>query len=345
MNYIKLSKSIELVDQMPESVSSEEWSGMMEAWSGLFKLPQLVAKFTGKLDNAWTRSIFPLLYRYVVRDFESLFEEERSVELHLPHFSPPPFKPKNVVLVGVEKSREIRQSIHKMRSMYKSVNVDQQFSLGECALPFFCCIEMGDRGSEYQATNELAMVMKAALECQLKFFQSKSAPKKRIVVVGVVSVGHMITGYIMRKRHTSEDKSASVFVMQPLDSFNLGIYDDLLRLAKFLSSVRLFGEDVVNESKIRFKSLASSSQKSEGKEKDIGKQPQTKPSVPQQEDKKHSPSTGQKRKVPDQREDKNQKNASKKPKRESPTQKPAKVTQDDQADSDLDAASDDENKE
>jgi hypothetical protein len=257
-NYIKLSKSSEILEKQTDEVSNDDWSSFVEQWSSLFKIPQMISRLSGKSDNAWMRTVFSRMYKFLLKDFDSQLEECRGIDVtFLNTNGSSTMKLHNVFVVGLEKNREVRQSLGKLRHIFKSNQVDQQFCMGELMLPFFLSREMSDRGSQFQAENELALAMKACLSCHQKFFVSKSAPKKRIAVIGITCVGSIVTGFIMRKKTVMDPDEVSLYAMQPIDSFNLMVYEDLMRLSKFLASTRSLGEELAQDARVRLKQIIS----------------------------------------------------------------------------------------
>ena len=177
-------------------------------------------------------------------------QQQQQMTMHIP----------NMMTIGVQKTREIRQCLSKLKQLQKNPTIDQKLSLGESFVPFFCSKEMSDRGSQFQAENELALAMKSCLDCQYKCLGSQAKAKRRIVV-GMTCVGAIVTGYIMRRKQLSqkahENDDAIVSCMQPIDSFNLCLFDDLMRLAKFLASTKCYGDELVQDVRLRLKQLVS----------------------------------------------------------------------------------------
>src|SRR5690606_9553645 len=100
---------------------------------------------------------------------------------------------------------------------------------------------------------------KTFLDCRIGFFQEAKQSKQ--FVVGLTCVGALATAYLMRK--IVSDQEETHYVMQPLNTFNLGVYDDLFRLAKFLTAVRGIGEDVVKNVNEKLRILAESGEESD----------------------------------------------------------------------------------
>jgi hypothetical protein len=262
--FLKQSKSNEAIDK-PEDISSEEWENFVECWSSLFKIPHCVSKVYGKQDYKWRSSIFSRMYRFLLKEFDEYFEDNRGIEIDMmrdEHGSCNIFLP-DVIVVGFQRTKEIRRHFSKLKAYYKNSALEHAFNLGDVLCPFFCSKELGDNGTQFQAENELAIALKACLNCLCKFLGSNFKAKRR-VVIGFACVGSMATGYVMRKRDIENHLSEPEFVLQPVDSFNLSILEDLMRLAKFLAAAREMGQDLAREIVERLKRLVASKDERNG---------------------------------------------------------------------------------
>ncbi|KAG2382659.1 hypothetical protein C9374_005239 [Naegleria lovaniensis] len=301
-NFIKMSKSISILDKANEEVGvgKNEFAYLSELWNQMFKLPQTMLKYSGKHESFW-RGIFSTLYRFITRDYEQVFDENRDFQwLHEWNHDKPvgdlltsssslgdnvsKIKLDSSFFIGFNHQRntEIRELTRRIMlpisetssrlstspqtsSVVSSSSPKQQKQqfleqafLSGTLLPFFASCESNDiTGNQYQAENELSLMLQKFIETQYSFFQNLGSKTKKRHVTGVTCVGPIVTCFVMRRYHTvvdcfesntSSKKSGNtsniepIYVMQPLDTFNLANYDDLLRCAKYFTGVRKLGE-------------------------------------------------------------------------------------------------------
>ena len=278
-NFIRISKSISVIDKPNEEmhIGKNEYGYLCDLWGQMFKLPQTMMKYSGKHDSFWRGSVFSTLYRFITRDFESVLDENRDLTIpSTDHYSKIKIDGSFFIGINQQRNKEIRELIRRMQQLYptspkvpqaqqQQLQLDQHIINGTL-LPFFCSREMNDTdGNQYQAENELALVLKTFLENQYNFFQNQqfaSAKNRKRFVTGVTCVGPLVTCFIMRRYHTlpenfnmetneatTNNQVEPVYVMQSMDTFNLMNYDDLLRCAKYLSGVRKIGDMVYNDAR------------------------------------------------------------------------------------------------
>nr|CAG4716311.1 unnamed protein product [Naegleria fowleri] len=320
-NFIKMSKSISVLDKANEEVGvgKNEFAYLSDLWNQMFKLPQTMLKYSGKHESFWRGGIFSTLYRFITRDYEHIFDENRdfqcidsgstqdskySGDLITSSFlsgdivsnstNINKMKLDGTFFIGFnhQRNKEIRELTRRMvsalateasttrsvilpqttcvasdtivsptSSKQQKQFLDQAFQSGTL-LPFFGSCERNDTtGNQYQAENELSLMLKLFLETQYTFFQKLGSKPKKRFVSGLTCVGPLVTCFVMRRYHTvvesfesdiSLKKNSSsnvepIYVMQPLDTFNLSNYDDLLRCAKYLTGVRKLGESLFAE--------------------------------------------------------------------------------------------------
>ncbi|EFC45909.1 predicted protein [Naegleria gruberi] len=266
-SFIKVSKSISVLDKPSEElgVSKNEFSYLTDLWGQMFKLPQTMLKYSGKHDSFWRGSIFSNLYRFITRDFEHLFDENRDFQL-TNQMEKTKFDGSFFIGLNHQRNKEIRELTRRVSQITSPkpmqqpnpLQIEQHF-LNGTFLPFFCSRECNDiNGNQFQAENELAIMLKAFLEAQYNFFQQSGAKPRKRFVTGITCVGPLVTCYVMRRFYTLVEnygeevskKSESVepvYIMQSFETFNLSNYDDLLRCAKYMTGVRKFAEVFYND--------------------------------------------------------------------------------------------------
>ncbi|KAL9641422.1 hypothetical protein ABK040_013351 [Willaertia magna] len=267
-NFVKLSKSIQIIDKPNDEINKTEFLFLNETWSQMFKLPQIMLRYSGKHDSFWRGNIFSNLYRFILRDFDMLFDENRELTVTINNTQKKQLD--GIFYIGLhQKRQEIRELFKLLRenSPSPSVGIQNQNSYSEINqlmingvfLPFFCSKEMNDvNGSQYQAENELALSLKTFLDTQYRLFKTDKNRKR--MVTGLTCVGPMVTAYLMRRFEANNENNNNgaeeyVYIMQPLDSFNLLNFDDVLRCAKYLTSVRKYGADFQLEVKNKLRTM------------------------------------------------------------------------------------------
>lgn len=182
----------------------------------------------------------------------------------------------NVFFIGIQKNKELRDLFKRAKVRYEKFN-PKSFAFGDVYLPFFACKEESDKGSHFLVENELACALKAFLDAQIKFFRNSEKIIKQMFVLGMTCVGHIVTAYIMRKIYF-EDEEKYRYAMQPIQTFIISNYEDLLKLAKFLSGVRKFGNELLNDFQKTLQNMVKSNEEedSEDEEESEKKSPKRK---------------------------------------------------------------------
>jgi hypothetical protein len=265
-NFTRIYKSVEIQDNPSEGQPIDEFNSFIDIWSNLIKIPQLIPKYAGKNENMWRTGIFAHIYRFLIREYDTLFEEDR--DLGTSHLVP---QINNLMLVGMQKTKDLRALLSKHRTAFQQhpsmPNMETMLLQGEVILPFFACKEACDKAMQFQAENELACALKKLSEAQIKFFAFGSSQQRKRMLLGLTLVGPTATSYIMRRKFINEGlvedsgkEENMLFCMQPMESYNLNTYDDLIKLVGFLFFVRKHGEENYKEIGNKLKSMIQATQ-------------------------------------------------------------------------------------
>lgn len=204
--------------------------------------------------------MFCKLYKFLIHDVDNSFEEDR--ELNIPLLNKTLISSNGIFVLGMQKNKELRDLFKRAKNKQHASSIElkiSKLSVGGVLLPFFGCQEQGDCGSQFQAENELACALKNFLDCQV-VFHGKEENK---FVVGLTCVGSFATAFVMRTLKDEQQKQSGVtYVMQPIDTFNMNLFDDLLKLARFLSAVRRYGQELVDDVFDKLSSLCGDEQES-----------------------------------------------------------------------------------
>lgn len=194
----------------------------------LFKIPQNYIKFCGKSTYTWINNVYSKIYDFLLFENQSNFEQSRN--LSLPQYS----LDSDIFYIGLQRNKEIRELFRDKKGAKELI---KSMTITEVYLPFFASKESNDKGSIYQLENELSCVLKVFLEKQIEILGNGTR-----LVYGSIFIGNLVSIYIMRKKNEENN-----FYLQPLNTFNLSIIDDLLKLQRLLSSIQKFGKEILIE--------------------------------------------------------------------------------------------------